>query len=385
MDNTLILKKEGEIAASQSDKYFENVLGKDGTKQTKQNKRHRIKELMDELYNSGENFCQVSDGRTVPIVIERTDKIGRKLRYFNTVDAPKDEILKAFALSVNIDYIEEKPTPKQIGDLIAADVNHLFDDIKIDDKKISGDKKQNYLVQLFRELYLSPEENICIINNKPYPIIVERTGYNNKPVCCLNASAHRTEILSSFAKWVGGTYCQDKEDIIDPPARKPTEMSARESARIYHAVQNLHDKNPKQESTNRLVEWYAHIYNTPELNKVILPNGAETPLIVKRKSCSRTAYYLNTSDENIKPFVIKKVADITGATICIDNLKINTTDSQTLHNIIYSTKKEAQKSQNSTDASYYNAYAQIAYNNNLSIKKEYITVNDWLKNNPKTK
>lgn len=384
MNNTLILKKEGEIVGSHSDKYFENVIGEDGVKQTKQDKRHRIVELMDELYNSCENFCQVSDGRVVPIVIERTDKIGRKLRYFNTADAPKDEILKAFALSVNINYVEEKPAPKQIGELIAADVNHLFDDIKVNNKKVSGDKKQNRLVQLFRSLYSTPQENICIIKGEAYPIIVERTGYNNKAVCCLNASDYRAEILSAFANWADCVYCQEKEDIIDPPVRQKTEMSTRDSARVYHAVPNLDDYNPKQDGRIRLVEWFKHIYDDSKLNRVILPNGAEAELIVKRKSCSRTAYFLNTSDENIKPFVIKKVADIIGATICIDNLKINTTDTQTIHNIIFSTKKEAKKSLNEDDANYYNAYAQIAYNT-LSTKKEYITVNDWIKNNSKSK
>ena len=135
MENTLIQKKEGELAGSQSDKYFENVKEIKGTKLTKQDKRYRIIELMNEIYSSSDNLCILSNGEVVPIIIERTDKIGRKLRYFNNIEAPQSEVLKAFAFKTGIDYIEEKAQPKQIGDLISAEVNHLFDDIIIDNKK----------------------------------------------------------------------------------------------------------------------------------------------------------------------------------------------------------------------------------------------------------
>lgn len=318
-------KKQGELSASDAVKLFDNVTDDAGEKLIKSQKRARLRIMFIKLcQNEQENACALKDGRVVPIIVKRKEEGRGAFHYLNTADAPLAEIAKEFAKKCHITYRgDERPEPKKIGELIAADVKHLFDNVTSDNKKLSGFKKQDKLQTLFQKLYENPEENLLSLNDgTEIPVIVKRIGVNNREACCLNASEHRAEVLSAFAAWAGCDYLIEKETAITPPKKQKGELTARECARIFHQVENKNANVFKRHASERIKDWFSYIYTHQTLNKTKLPNGSEAELVIYRQSYAQKCFCLNTADEIIKPFVIKRVAEITNAEVCFKNLKL---------------------------------------------------------------
>lgn len=377
-----MLNIEEDLKANDASKFFDNICDEKGNKLTKSAKRTRLKLLMRKLYHflPKQNICQLKDGRQIPIVMAKRQPKRGEFCYFNTTTAPVEEILQAFAERMNITCRLSRPEPKKENELIVSDIKHLMDNVKVDGKKVSNFKKQEQLNKLFQQLYQSPAENICRMEDgKTIPIIVERLSVNNWNTLCLNTSEHRTEVLAAFAAYAGCTYCHEKENAVTPPKRLKTEMTARECARIFHDVSNLDGSMVKREASPKLVEWFAHIYNRPSLNKTKLPDGTDVPLLVYRISRSQKCLCLNTSDEQVKPFVIKRMAEITGASICLDNLKIYSDDVVSLRQTIVSLAKASAQTEKVKEMTYYEAYANKVFFAMSPHSKEF-NAKEWMIN-----
>ena len=368
----------GEMKANDAVRFFDNICDDAGHKLTKSEKRTRLKEKMFQLFyfHPEKNKCTLKDGRTVAIIVERANPGRGKFCYFNNVEAPMDEILKAFAELEGITYKRQDVERKRQGDLSANDAKQFLDDIKIKDKKLTGFLKLEQLHKLFQKLYNAPRENICETPDGKKAIVVERMGENNWPVLYLNASENRYEILQAFADWAGCVYRKDKEEWKVLPKKQKGELTARECARIFHNVADKDKDNPKRDASPKLVEWFSYIGNTPTLNQVILPDGKVEPLVVERQSHSQRCWCLNTNDESIKPFVINRMAEISQSDICMKNIKLSEEQSKELYEAMMVLAKLAQKKANSTKGDYYKSYAEKIYQN-LNIGSE-LTLNSYL-------
>ena len=379
MIKAAIVPPKGELRANEITIYYDNVCDETGKKLVKTEKRSRIRELMYELFeNEDKNKCILKDGRVVPIVVQRREYHRPAFCCLNTVDAPKDEILRAFACKTNISYKKENYPPKKEGELIVNDILYLIGDIVSNNVKVSGIKKYKELKRLFKQLAENPKDNICKLpTGEEVPIIVKRVSDNNIVSYCLNTSEHRKVILREFAKKTGCTYFEEKENDIKPLDKKLGELTARDCYRFLHSVQDMKPQSPKDDSSTRLVEWFNTIYNNHSLNSVVLPNGETHPLVVHRTSHSQRCICLNTSDEKIKPFVIKRMAEITKATINIDNIPINNTSAQELVCAIKLLNMVEEKTK--SEDRFYESYKQKVYEELSTTDKE-VTVNEWIKN-----
>ncbi len=369
-----------DLKANDASKFFDNICDENGVKLTKSAKRTRLKLLMRKLYHfhPEQNVCRLNDGREVSIIIAKRYPKHGEFCYFNTAAAPVEEILQAFAETMNITCRLTRPEPKKENELIVSDIKYLMDNVKVDGKKVSDFKKQEQLNKLFQHLYQSPDANVCHTDDgKTIPIIVERLSVNNWNTLCLNTSEYRKEVLAAFAAYADCTYCYEKENAVTPPKRLKTEMTARECARIFHGVPNLDGSMVKRDASPKLVEWFAHIYNKPSSNKTKLPDGTEIPLLVYRVSCSQKCLCLNTSDERIKPFVIKRIAEITDTSVCLDNLKIHSDDVISLRQTIFSLAKACSQTQKAKEIAYYEAYANKVYRTMSPNGKEF-NAKEWL-------
>lgn len=336
---------------------------------------------MNYLYENKEmNKCVLEDGRVVPIIVKRKGGGRPAFCYFNSVEAPKDEILKAFAANTGITFKKDAYPPKKEGELIVSDIKNIIDNVLVDGKKVSGIKKIKALKDFFEQLYLDEENNVCKLPTGEYvPIVVKRLSANNIVANCLNTSEHRQEILRAFAQKMGCTYQEYKENEIKPDDKKEGELTTRECYHFLYLVKDLNPRSPKDDGSSRLVEWFEAINNSPSQNKVVLPNGEEHPLVVYRVSYAQRCVCLNTSDERIKPFAIKRMAELTEATINLDNIEISSKSSQELIETIKLLDIAGKRATNSSDRSFYNSYKQKVYNK-LSLTDKEISVNEWLKN-----
>lgn len=377
-----MLNLNEDLKANDTDKYFDNICDESGKKLTKSAKRAKLMKLMRRLcYDTPEqNTCLLKDGRIVPIIIAKRYPKRGEFCYFNTAAAPVEEILEAFAEKTNITCKLTRAEPKKEGELIVADIKNLMDNVTINGKKVSDVSKQQELNRLFYHLYKTEKENICHTSTgKDIPIIVKRLCVNNLEALCLNTSEHHTEVLSAFAAWAGCTYCQEKENAIIPPERVKTEMTARECARIFHGVPNVDGSMIKRDASPKLVEWFAYIYDRPALNKVTLPTGTDVPLLVYRISHSQKCLCLNTSDEAVKPFVIKRMAEILKADICLDNLKIYNDNPRALHKAVKTLAKASSKTKKAKEIAYYESYANKVFYAMSPNAKEF-NAKEWLIN-----
>ncbi len=377
MTETIELKQEGELNASEVVKYFDNIKNAEGKKLTQSEKRGYIRFLFAKLCEDNErNKCILANGKVVPIVVHRRQEGRAAAYYLNTAKAPKEEILRAFAQRVGAEYKTSKPKAKNLDELIVSDVKHLLDDIKSEEgKKLSGFKKQDKLNNLFRELYHTPSANKYMTPDGEIPIIVERLGVNNKTAYCLNCVINRQDILEAFAKWAGCKYCPEKENKENLAEKQEGELTARECAKIFHKVENR-GMEYKKYGSEKILAWFNFIYRHEKLNQAELPNGSCVTLVVRRRSYSQECLCLNTADEIVKPFVLKRMAEITKSEICIENLRFNPQSKTSLYRSIVALNKAAQGA-SQEDEQYYRAYAQKAYQS-LSPQSKEITVSEWL-------
>ncbi len=376
MTDDMLLPPNGELKSNDVTIYFDNVCDDNGVKLIKSEKRSRIRSFMNYLYENSEiNKCVLEDGRTVPIVVKRKEEGRPSFCCFNSVEAPKDEILKAFADNTGITFKQDVYPPKKEGELIVSDIKNIIDNVIVDGKKVSGIKKIKALKDFFEQLYLDGENNVCKLSTQEYiPIVVKRLSSNNIVANCLNTSEHRQEVLRAFAQKTGCIYQEYKENAVKPEDKREGELTARDCYHFLYSVNDLNPHFPKDDGSSRLVEWFVAINNSPSQNKVVLPNGEEYPLVVYRISYSQRCVCLNTSDERIKPFAIKRMAEITGATININNIDILPNSTQELVEAIKLLDVAGKVTTNSNDRSFYNSYKQKVYN------KLSLTGNEWLKN-----
>lgn len=371
--------RAGELKANDAVSYFDNICDKNGKKLTKSEKRARLKEMMTELYiKKEENICHLSDGRVVPIIVLRRNPGRGSFCYFNNIDAPKEEIFKAFASFYNITYKDECLEKKQNGALMASEVKHLFNNVVKNGKKLSGSAQREELQNLFKELYNHPEQNQLQTKDGIIPIIIKRDGGNYWSTYYLNAEKYHTEVMEAFANWAGCTYCQDKENLPPLRAKQKGEMTARECEKIFHAVHSLDKNITKKKTSSKLLDWFASVGEKEHLNTIELPGGEKISLLVQRQSHSQRCWCLNTADEYAKPFVIKRMAEIMQAEICLENLPISNANAPLLYKTMMRLETIAEKSK---DEQYYKAYAQKIYEK-LNMSKE-ITLSDMLINKAK--
>lgn len=379
MDKELIAPQKGELKADDVACLYDDVFSAEGIRLSKAPKRSRILELMKELNrDSKNNICKLSDGRVVPIIVERKYEKRAVYCYFNTVDAPKEEILRAFAYKNNISYVPVKPVPKKEGELIAQDVLHLFDDVKVGEKKVAGEDKRAAMIYFFQDLYKDTKRNICTLpDGVDIPIIVQRTGVNNRIAYCLNTSVYHDEVMKAFAQQTDCSYLNYKENDEVPENKRKGELTARDCAKIFHGVSPCYSSNVKKETKEHLVKWFKYIYENNELNCVCLPNGEKEPLVVRRLSGSQRFICLNTSNARVKPFVLKRIAEITDANFCFDNLDLSKDDKRQLISSIKYLALAESKSQKEEDKRYYREYANVSFKE-AKIKTKCSNVVDWL-------
>ncbi len=378
MPEALVLRKDGELTASDAIKLFDNITDDNGEKLTQSKKRGHLRFLMQKLWlDKVQNICSLPDGSTMPIIVQHSPDGYKKVCYFNTAAAPQELVLKAFAARMGITYKSARPKAKQPGELIVSEVKHLFDGIRAGEKKLSGFKKQDKMNALFKTLYKTPDANTCQTPDGEIPIIVERIGINNRTAYCLNTVKHRRIVLEAFAAWAGCVYLPQKEAQLPPPEKLDGELTARECARIFHKVDNKKAGEFKKYTSERLADWFQYIYENPLLNQAMLPNGAAVELVVYRQSYAQKCFCLNTADDIAKPFVIRRVAEIADAEICLDNLKLHPKSKSTLYKAIIALAKAEQTASAESDKAYYHAYAQKAYEV-LSPQSRELTVAEWL-------
>ena len=377
-----IIPPKGELKSNDIVIYFDNICDENGKKLIRSEKRSRIRELMYDLFSKDdENKCTLEDGSEVPIVVERREYHRPAFCCLNTVEAPKDEILKAFANKINCSLKQEKYPPKENGELIVNDAKYFLDDVMVGGKKVTSIKKLQALKAMFSELYENKAENVCKLENgEEIPIIVKRVSDNNILACCLNTSQHRKEVLKAFAQKTGCKYLEHKENDFRPEDKKVGELTARDCSRFLYSVQDLIPQAPKDDGSSKLVEWFNAIYENPDVNQVILPDGSKQPLVVYRTSHSQRCVCLNTSDEVVKPFVIKRIAEITKSDINLDNVPIESHGAQDLVTLIKTLDETSKRSSSPKERAYYDSYKQKAYLALAPSSKE-LTVKAWLKNN----
>lgn len=370
--------KSGELKANDVSSMFDNVTDENNICLSKSEKRARILQLMKKLCSDPQkNVCILSTGEMVPIIVERKFEGRSIFCYFNTSDYPKDEILQAFATVNNITYVKQKPEYKKDGELIAQEILHLIDDVKVDGKKVAGTRKIRELIALYQRLYKDTKNNVCTLKDgSQIPIIVKRRGENNRIAYYLNSSEYREEIFKSFAKYAGCTYLEHKENEVTPQPKHPRELTARACAKIFHKTNCCPLNENKRETKEHLVLWFKYIYNNKKMNKVKLPDGRIVDIIVRRLSYSQRFLCLNTSDAKIKPFVIKRVADITESEICFDNLDLSKDDKKELYLSLKQLLKAEKDSTDSSSQRYYRTYAQRAYRA-VNISTEHKTIKSY--------
>lgn len=373
----------GEMKANDAVRFFDNICDSDGNKLTKSEKRTRLKEMMTQLYyfTPEKNKCTLKDGTTVEIIVVRSNPGRAKFCYFNNVAAPMDEIFRAFADLEGITYKEQNIEHKKQGDLSANDAKQFLDDVRVGDKKLSGFLKLEKLHKLFAKLHSTSKQNVCKTPEGDKPIVVERLSENNWPVLYLNTSENRYEVLQAFADWAGCIYRKDKEEWKVLPKKQKGELTARDCARIFHNVANKDKDNPKRDASPKLVEWFNYIGNTPELNRVTLPDGSEEPLVVERQSYAQRCWCLNVANEAIKPFVINRMAEISRSDVCMNNIKISESQAKELYQAMMSLAILTKTTNQSTKRAYYNSYAEKIYQK-LNIGSEF-TLNSYLANKGK--
>lgn len=380
MSTNYLPKKTGEQTAASAVKLFDNICDENGKKLVQAAKRSHLLKLMKNMAEDKEkNKCTLKDGRVVPIIVIRQEPKRGAFCYFNTADAPQDEILQAFAEKNDITYCSKQIKLRHPQEMIANEAKQFLDDVIKDGKRLAGAEKLEHLLNLFEELYHTPEWNKTVLpDGGEIPLVVERVGVNNHAAYCLNTSEYRAEVLTAFAKAVGCVYRQDKESWETLPKKRSGEMTARECARVFHNVPDLNIKEPQRDASPRLVKWFQYIYERAQFNQVRLPDARVVPVVVPRQSHSQRCLCLNTADEFAKPFVIKRLSEITKADICLDNLKIKGKDCARLDKTIFNLMKLIGETNNLKEQAYYRAYVQKVYLA-LSCGKE-ISVFEWWKN-----
>lgn len=379
MKQTLSPIRDGEMTANEAVVFFENVYDDNGNKLTKTAKRTRIREKMTQLYyfHPEDNFCILANQEKVAIIVCRKNEGRAAFCYFNNIDAPQDEIMAAFASKMGMTYKGAKLEAKQEGELIANDAKQFFDDV-YDDKgnKLAGSAKLERLHQYFEMLYQDNKNNRCQTPIGEIQIIVARKGENNRDTLCLNTAVYRTEVMQAFAAKFNCMYRQDKENQQIPLTKQDGEMTARACARIFHNVPNIDGSDIKRDASSKLVEWFTYLGEHEKLNHVKLPDGNEAPIVVYRQSHAQKCWCLNTSDERVKPFVIKQFSQLTKADICLENITFAPQKSQKLYQTIVILAKEASKTENTRMNLYYTEYAKKIYRD-IRFGKE-ANLADWL-------
>ncbi|MBO5038387.1 MAG: hypothetical protein J6C85_02870 [Alphaproteobacteria bacterium] len=371
--------RQGELKANDAVIFFDNICDNNGRKLTKSEKRSRLKDLMKEVYDAPDvNVCILSDGSTFPLIVCRQNPGRAKFYYFNNIDAPEKEVLQTFAQKTGITCKQETYPEKCAGELIANDAKQLLDEVCENGVKLTGTAKLEKLHDWFKTLYNTPQSNRCLTPKGEVPIIVKRRGVNNKTMLCLNTSEYQTHVMAAFARCIGAVYLKEKENAEPLLNKNRGELTARECARIFHNVPNCKNNYTKKDASPKLVEWFEKIYNRPDLNTVSLPSGEKIPLLVRRQSVAQQCICLNTADEARKPFVIRRMAAIIRADICLDNLKLSAEKPQTLHKTMFCLKKAEYQAENPKDQAYYHAYAQKVYET-LSLPDKEITLSEYLK------
>lgn len=379
LDENIIPPHKDELKANDVVKFFDNVYDENGIRLTQAPKRTYIKKLMEALYeDSSLNQLHLKDGSLAPIIVKRRFESRAPFCYFNTHFAPQDEILKAFADIYNITYIKEKPAIRQKGELIAQEALFFLDDIKIPShiKKLTGKEKCAQVIWLFQQLHKDPIKNKCTLEDgSQIPIIIQKTGENNKLSYCLNSSIYRKDVLRAFAKETDCIYLEYKEEDTIPSKKHPQEFTSRQSAKLFHNVGFLPQNDDKQEGKERILQWFHRIYSKPELNTVKLPNGKVIDLLVRRLSGSQRCLCLNTSDTYAKPFVFKRFQDITNSEFCFKNLDLSKDDKSKLNKLLYNLAKISDNDFSSQQ--FYQKYSQRAFEE-LNPKTHHLTVIDYL-------
>lgn len=379
MSQKLQPARPGEMTASAAVNFFDNICDDAGNKLTKSAKRTRLKEKMMQLYytHPEDNFCILSDEKKVAIIVCRQGEGRAAFCYFNNVDAPQDAVLRAFAEKEGITYKQQQAEYKHTGELIANDAKQYFDDVcDASGNKLTGFAKLERLHQLFAAIYQDKESNTCITPDGIIPLIVVRKGENSRDAYCLNTSLYRAEVMQAFADKTNCTYRQDKENKTIQLPKQKGELTARDCARIFHNVPNLDGSDSKRYTSPKLVEWFTYIGTDDRLNQITLPSGEIVPIVVYRQSHAQQCWCLNTSDERIKPFVIKRVSQITKADICLENITFAPDKPKELYQTIISLAKEASKSENTKSNLYYSEYAKKIYHDMRFGKETNLT--DWI-------
>lgn len=381
LDENQIPPHEDELRANDAVKFFTDVYDANGNYLTKSQKRTKIKNLMEELYLSKDkNQTTLQNGQTVPLIVARRHPGRATYYYFNTHNAPRDEILSSFAQKTNISYLHTKPQVQTQGELIAQDVLQFLDDVKVDDKyqKATGTEKRAQVIVLFQQLYRNKQKNVCHLENgEDIPIIIKKTGLNNHIAYYLNSSVYRKEVLRAFAKATDCIYLEYKENDTIPEVKHKEELTARQCARLFHKVGFIPDNEAKYEGKERILQWFHRIYSKPEQNKVKLPDGAEVPLLVRRLSHSQRCLCLNTSNASVKPFVLKRFNELSQSEFCFDNLTFSKEENKELHSTIFKLAKIYQKTEDIREKEFFHRYAERAFES-LNIKTPHITVKDYL-------
>ncbi|MBR5154830.1 MAG: hypothetical protein IKW58_03805 [Alphaproteobacteria bacterium] len=379
LDEKLIPPHEEELKSNDVVKFFDNVYDENGVHLVQAPKRAYIKKLMETLYNDAKrNQIKLEDGTSAPIVVKRKYEGRASFCYFNTHELSQDEALKAFADIFGITYINKKPETKQKGELIAQEALFFLDDIKLPPhlKKLTGKEKSAQVILLFQQLYNDPIKNICTLEDgTQIPIIIQKTGENNKLSYCLNSKLHRKEVFRAFAKETDCIYLEYKEEDTIPENKHPRELTARQCAKLFHKVGFLSQDENKQEGKERILQWFHHIYSKPELNNIKLPDGREINLLVRRLSGSQRCLCLNTEDTYVKPFVLKRFRDITESEFCFENLDLSKDDKPKLNKLLYNLAKISDNDFSSQQ--FYQKYSQRAFEE-LKLKTHHLTVTDYL-------
>ncbi len=372
--------KDGELIASEAVIFFKNITDETGNIVYKSRKRTRLLELMKKMVADEQvNTCILSTEEVVPIIVERKYEGRGVFCYFNTADYPRDEILQAFAKINNITYISQEIENKKEGELIAQEILHLIDDVKVNGKKVTGIQKVKEAIILFQKLYKDEKSNVCRLGDgTKIPIIVKRKGINNRVAYFLNSSIYKTEVLKALTQYAGCTYLEYKENEATPEPKHERELTARACAKIFHKVRKCEAKVQKRENKENLVCWFRYIYDNPNLNRVILPDDSEAKVVVKRLSGSQHFLCLNTSNAIVKPFVLKRVAEITDAEICFSNLDLSNDDKKEVCASLKYLIRCADKSKDQYTSNYYNTYAEIAFLS-ANIKTKCKTAKEWVR------
>jgi hypothetical protein len=250
--------------------------------------------------------------------------------------------------------------------------------LKINNQKVTGDKKRMALISCFQQLYKDNKRNICTLeNNEQISIIIKKTGHNNKLAYYLNSATHRKEVLSAFAKAINAIYLDYKEEYTTPSPKHPNELTARACAKLFHSVDFCPDDEKKPESKERILQWFHRIYDNKALNQLTLPNGETTELLVHRMSHSQRCLCLNTSDTYIKPFVLKRFGELSNSTFCFKNLDLSKDDRIKLYGLLHELAYADDKTKDKDAKEFYKNYASKAFET-LKIRTPHLSVTNYL-------